>query len=155
MAHGQGAPLASAMAEPRCRDPPTDPASPFVCSSLALIGAAPTQVEAIAAKLASAYKEEAVVSTFKREQGEAGGQEGAEAATPMQVETGAAAAEAEAAAATPKVGNSEREFAVGLLSEYLSPHWTGLLAKHLGVRTPDECTKVCVRAVAFALTLTP
>ena len=54
------------------------------------------QVKAIAAKLASAYKEEAVVSTFKREQGEAGGQEGAEAATPMQVETGAAAAEAAA-----------------------------------------------------------
>ena len=39
------------------------------------------------------------------------------------------------------IGNSEREFALGILSEYLSKEWTGKVAKHLGVRSPEECTK--------------
>jgi len=104
-------------------DPPTHPASECFFRA--------AQVEAIAAKLASTYKEEAVVSTFKRD--EPVGGEGEASAPTMEVKP--------AVAATPPVGSSEREFAVGLLSEYLSSHWTGLLAKHVGVRTPDECTK--------------
>ena len=98
-------------------------------------------MEAIAGKLAASYKDEAVVSTFKRDENgksEEDGPSHEKENINLGVETGA----------TPKVGSSEREFAVGVLSEYLSVAWTARLANHLGVRSPEE-TKLVTPTANF------
>jgi hypothetical protein len=91
------------------------------------------KVDAIAAKLISQSLAEAVVPTFKRDN--AGETQGVDNSTlPSE-------ASVKAPMATPSVGNGEREFAVGILSEYLNSEWTEMLAKHLGVRSPGDCAK--------------
>jgi len=90
------------------------------------------KVEAIATKLVAQSQEEAVVSTFKRD--------GPLQDAPTNSTTPMAAGKAPVAQ-TPSVGNGEREFAVGLLAEYLNGPWTEMLAKHVGVRSPESITK--------------
>lgn len=104
---------------------------------------------AVAAKLASQYSE-SVVATFKRdaptsneEGGSSSSMKGAEEISRDESNSTATAtaASSSSSAGPPAAHTGELEFALGMLSEYLSASWTEKLAAHLGVRTPDEVGK--------------